>query len=172
MSFPQRHNLQQASFSSFSASVFFFWIPPLLGFTCRFPPPTHSQRCPLPVHISCACFLGCAEKGRGKRGAAALFHSGVSTLLPSGIEIAQQIAFRAFNKSEYTFLTVFHCPDRIYPQEKREGRIKNQRHGKDSHTEPAVPWIICLGGKEWKLMKIELLALQRQPSLKFTLKET
>lgn len=126
----------------------FFLDLPSLGFHGQIPPPPHSQRCPLRVHISCACFLDCVEKGRGKRGAVALFHLGVSTLLPSGIQIAKQIAFRAFNKSEYTFLTVFHCPDQIYPQEKREGRIKNQRHGEDSHTEPAVQWIICLGGKE------------------------
>lgn len=141
MSFPQRHNLQQALFSSFSA--FFFWISPLLGSMGRYPaapPHTHTrlQRCPLRVHISCACFLDCVEKERGQRGAFALFHLGVSTFLPSGIQIAKQIAFRAFNKSEYTFLTVFHCPDQIYPQEKQEGRIKNQRHGKDSHTQPTV----------------------------------
>lgn len=144
MSFPQRHNLQQASFSLFSAS---FFGSPLSW--ADVPHPLHAcsgALCECIFHVP--VYLGCVEKGRGKQGAVALFHLGVSTLLPSGIQIAKQIAFKAFNKSEYTFLTAFHCPDQIYPQEKREGRIKNQRHGEDSHTEPAVQWIICLGGKE------------------------
>lgn len=82
------------------------------------------------MHISCACFLDCAEKGRGKRGAVALFHLGVSTVNPSGIQTAKQIAFRAFNKSEDTFLTAFHCAN-LTP---RKMRRQNKKKSKTAKT--------------------------------------
>lgn len=98
-----------------------FGISSLLGFIGR-PAPPHITAVPSTSAYFMCLFPWLRWGWSAKQGAVAVFHLGVRTLLPSGTQTAKQIALRAFNKSEYTSLTVFHWPDQIYPREKREGK--------------------------------------------------
>ena len=109
----QTEPVQQSADTSLSLCISLsFRVSPLLGFGGKSIPilavVLQPSICPLlPMDIYSACFLHDCEDGALSRehSLCLIWVSGLSS--PGGNkEGTKQIAFKAFNKSEYTFLTV------------------------------------------------------------------